>query len=371
MNYRQIWNFLRLSLLAFLGAIALSGMLIKPSAAHSADFSVAEIAVQETQTQIKLTLPTSLVAIADDNQDEQLSAPEILAHQAELETLLSQRILLTNSMGQRGTLSLDPNAEKDLSANMVSASKTHSNLTLIYTWSQPIDNLNIDYQLFIPGIADTRCLATIFYAGETQNFIFTPDNSQFSLQEDSWWRQASSFVVLGIEHILTGYDHILFLISLLLVGSSLGNLLKMVTAFTVAHSVTLSLSVLNIVSLPSSLVESVIALSIVYVAAENLWRQEIKQRWLIAFAFGLIHGLGFAGILQEINISGSNLFLYLASFNIGVEVGQAIIVAVAFLVLRALPKRPWVKNLQSLASFSLVIVGVFWFVQRAFPFYSY
>jgi hydrogenase/urease accessory protein HupE len=182
-------------------------------------------------------------------------------------------------------------------------------------------------------------------------------------------QQIYSFVILGFEHILTGYDHILFLISLLLVSNSFKYLVKIVTAFTIAHSVTLSLAVMNIVTLPSQLVESVIALSIVYIAIENLWKKQFNHRWALTFGFGLIHGLGFAGILREIQIPRGNLFTSLASFNLGVEIGQILIVTICYFLLQLLQtqlKQQWQLNLKRAASVGIIVMASIWFVERAF-----
>lgn len=214
-------------------------------------------------------------------------------------------------------------------------------------------------------MSTARCLATILQAGESPTFVFTPENRRFSLIHDSVWQQIWSFVLLGIEHILTGYDHILFLISLLIMGDKL-NYLFVVTVFTLSHFVTLALAVLNMVTLPDRLVESAIALTIIYVASENLLRKNLQWRWLLTFCFGLIHGLGFAGILKGINIPQSNLALSLVSFNVGVEIGQVIIVASAFFLLRNLHRYSWELTFRRLVSACIVAIGLFWFVQRAF-----
>jgi hydrogenase/urease accessory protein HupE len=176
-----------------------------------------------------------------------------------------------------------------------------------------------------------------------------------------------SFLVLGIEHIIAGYDHVLFLLSLLMLGGGLRHLLKTVSAFTIAHSITLSLAVLGIVSLPGRWVESAIALSIVYVAVENFWRREaaLGNRWLITFGFGLVHGLGFASILQEFAIPRADLAVALGSFNLGVEAGQIAIVAAASGVLRMLRRWPAEIWLRRLVSAGAAAAGLVWFVQRA------
>jgi len=136
------------------------------------------------------------------------------------------------------------------------------------------------------------------------------------------------YLVTGIEHIFLGYDHIAFLVGVVLWARRLIPVIKIVTAFTIAHSITLSLAALNVVVLPSAVVEPVIAASIVFVAMENFFSRDIDGRWRVTFAFGLIHGFGFAGALQEVGLPPNAVATALAAFNVGVEIGQVAIVSI-------------------------------------------
>jgi hydrogenase/urease accessory protein HupE len=138
------------------------------------------------------------------------------------------------------------------------------------------------------------------------------------------------FLAAGIEHIFLGYDHIAFLLAVILWGRTLWPLVKVVTAFTIAHSITLSLAALQIFAIPGAIVEPAIAASIMFVAAENFVSRNIDRRWLVTFAFGLVHGFGFARALSEIGLPTNALVPALAAFNIGVEIGQVAIVALVF-----------------------------------------
>lgn len=361
----------RVGILSLLGAVLLTFASSTPSHAHWADLAVAEIVVEETTARITLTFPTGLVATADTNRDGQLSPDEIRTHRAALEAILGERIRLTAG-GQRGALTVEPAEAASVAPNLNVAPGTHSTVRLVYNWPRPIHELTIQYGLFLRGVSTASCLATILQGGRVQSYVFTPEHRELSLSpgRSALWQQGWSFLLLGIRHILTGYDHVLFLLSLLMLGGGLRSLLKIVTAFTVAHSVTLSLAVLDIVTLAPRLVESGVALSIAYVAAENLWRRDkdkaLRMRWKVTFGFGLIHGLGFASILKEMAIPRSSLALSLVSFNAGVEVGQVAIVATAFLCLLALRKLPWELTFRRLVSAGAVAVGLIWFVQRAF-----
>lgn len=184
--------------------------------------------------------------------------------------------------------------------------------------------------------------------------------------EKSLWAGSSEFIALGVKHILIGYDHIAFLLALIVIGLSVREVLKIITAFTIAHSITLLLAALQIVRLNSRLVETVIALSICYVALENLFRKEVNYRWLLTFGFGLIHGFGFASVLQDFIVGRSNLVLSVLSFNIGVEIGQLMIFLVLLPVLHLLKSRMPFRRVTVGASAAIFVLGLSWLVERVF-----
>jgi hydrogenase/urease accessory protein HupE len=173
----------------------------------------------------------------------------------------------------------------------------------------------------------------------------------------------------GIHHILIGPDHILFLIGLLLTGGSLRQLALIVTAFTIAHSLTLSLAALNLVSPPERLIEPAIALSIIYVGADNLLRDGGRDmRMWIAFGFGFIHGFGFANVLREMELPQRALAWSLLSFNLGVEVGQLLIVGVVASALAwvRLRSASIARQVAYVGSIVVIVAGACWFIQRVF-----
>jgi len=177
------------------------------------------------------------------------------------------------------------------------------------------------------------------------------------------------FLQLGVHHILTGADHLLFLVGLLLLGGSVRQLLIVVTAFTLAHSVTLSLAALNLFSPPPTIIEPAIALSIVWVGADNLLVGGGRDmRAWIAFAFGLVHGFGFAGILRAMELPSRGVAWSLVSFNLGVEIGQLAVVIVAAAALAALRSQSELAGRRFAWAGSVVVIAVggFWFVQRVF-----
>ena len=218
-----------------------------------------------------------------------------------------------------------------------------------------------------------------------QALVFGVDNAvqPLTLEAPGWWQTLKQYALDGVWHIWIGYDHILFLLSLLLpavlvrragqwdpaptLRGSFVEVLKVVTAFTLAHSITLSLAALQIISLPSRVVESVIAASVVLAALNNLRGTIDKRRWVMAFAFGLIHGFGFASVLADLGLPQGALVLALVGFNAGVEVGQLCIVAVF------LPVAFWLRatrfyrvGVLTGGSIVVALLASWWFVQRAF-----
>lgn len=177
------------------------------------------------------------------------------------------------------------------------------------------------------------------------------------------------FAGAGIHHILIGPDHLLFLVGLLLLGGSVRRLLIVVTAFTLAHSITLSVATLGLFSPPAAVVEPLIALSIVYVGVDNLLiRGGRDMRAWIALVFGLVHGFGFAGMLREMGLPAPALGWSLVSFNVGVEIGQLLVVVLVASALAALRHRSPAagQRLAYAGSLVVVVAGAFWFVQRVF-----
>ena len=175
------------------------------------------------------------------------------------------------------------------------------------------------------------------------------------------------FLVLGIEHILTGYDHLAFLLALLLAGGSLRQNAKIITSFTVAHSLTLALATFGLVNIPSAIVEPIIAASIVFVGLENLFDRRLAARWLVTFSFGLVHGLGFASALRELGIGGLGVraAIPLVSFNVGVELAQISIAVLVLPVVWRLQERPAFALKQAPAlSLLITFAGVYWFLAR-------
>jgi hypothetical protein len=247
------------------------------------------------------------------------------------------------------------------------------------------EELQVTYRLFSDIDPQHKGLLRLQAGGETRTAIFSPSAAQqtFRLAQPSLRRQFFDYVATGVDHIWSGYDHILFLLSLLLPAvvvhrgrnwepsegfrPAFADVLKTVTAFTVAHSLTLSLATLQLVTLPARISESAIALSVVLAALNNLFPIVRGTRWIVAFCFGLVHGFGFASVLTDLGLPKGVLAVALVGFNLGVEVGQIAIVA-AFLPLAYLLRRTWLYRRVVLTggSGAIAAVAALWFVERAF-----
>ncbi len=245
--------------------------------------------------------------------------------------------------------------------------------------------LTLGYRLLFELDALHRGLLRLKLDGTTQTAVMSPERSEqrFKAGQVSRLAQFGQYLTEGVWHIWIGFDHILFLLSLLLpavliheagrwrgvtrFGDALREVLWVVTAFTVAHSITLSLAALGLVSLPSRLVESAIAASVVLAAANNLKPLVEHRRWMVAFGFGLIHGFGFASVLVELGLPRETLVLSLLGFNLGVETGQLAIVA-GFLPLAYFLRTTgfYRRGIFVGGSLLTLVIALIWFVERAF-----
>ena len=213
------------------------------------------------------------------------------------------------------------------------------------------------------AIDDPNAFSQYVDAGNRSDSIKVTGN-----EHQSTWQVVLNFLPVGFTHIIPkGIDHILFVIGLFLLAPRWQPILWQVTSFTIAHTMTLALGMLNIISLPASLVEPLIALSIVVVCVENLFTDRLQRfRTAIVFGFGLLHGLGFAGVLSNIGLTSVTFISALVSFNIGVEAGQLTVIAVCFLLLGwPMGNKPWYRRLITQpASLVIATIGLVWFVER-------
>jgi hypothetical protein len=238
-------------------------------------------------------------------------------------------------------------------------------------------DLEVDYSLFFDLDPTHRGLLRIDRAGSATTGVLGPERSRLTVNAEGRpaLAQFVDYAREGVWHIWIGIDHVLFLVSLLLpavVGAPrfrpvFWDVFRVVTAFTIAHSITLALAALSVIELPSRVVESAIALSIVLAALNNLRPVVRDRRWMVAFGFGLIHGFGFASVLADLGLPQSALLVALLGFNLGVEAGQLAIVA-AFVPLAFAPRHTWAyRRLVFVGgSAAIALVAVLWLVERAF-----
>ncbi|MCD9026505.1 HupE/UreJ family protein [Cohnella silvisoli] len=201
---------------------------------------------------------------------------------------------------------------------------------------------------------------------ETEGTSKTQETQEQHSQKETTHVTSSwlSFLKLGMNHILGGYDHLLFLFSLLIARQTFKQYAAMITAFTIAHSVTLSLTVLGFINISPTIVEPLIALSICFVAADNIMRPNVSRRWMLTFFFGLIHGMGFADILKEMELPNNQLAEDLISFNIGIEIVQLVIVLALVPLLYRLHRYKFSRQVVIGGSGLALLMGAIWLIER-------
>lgn len=241
-------------------------------------------------------------------------------------------------------------------------------LDLLYSFDHEVTDVKVSSTLHRITQADHRHLLQFGEDDDTRQGVIDANHPFIKIDVNgrSFFETAGDFVKLGIEHIFTGYDHLAFLVGLLLMTTTLLQLVKVVTSFTVAHSVTLAIATFGLVSLPPRLIESLIALSIAYIAIENFTGKTLVHRWKITFLFGLVHGFGFSNVLKEMELTRKTLAISLFSFNAGVEIGQLIFVCIVFPLVFYVTASRWKQQFLSATSLAIMALGFYWFVQRAF-----
>jgi hydrogenase/urease accessory protein HupE len=254
--------------------------------------------------------------------------------------------------------------------------KEFDNNYLLTRWTALCSGGLRGHDIAVAGLRTTLTdvLARIGYAdGTSEVSRLTPEHPRFTVTgKMDGWATASTYFMLGVEHILTGIDHLLFVLALMLLIRNRWMLFKTITAFTIAHSITLGGAALGYFSLPQKPVEAAIALSIAFVASELIKMKPGERRlseaypWLVAFTFGLLHGFGFAGALMEIGLPQADVPLALLTFNLGVEAGQLLFVGFVLLVTAAvslLVSRPLARA-RTLAAYLIGISAMYWLVER-------
>jgi len=338
--------------------------LATPAFAHPVPFSYLDLRLQPTAIDGSL-----VVHIFDIGHDLNVEPPERLLDPA---LVASRAGTIIEMLSPRLMLTADGKPLKGAWSNVeVVADRQSLRLHVRYPLAAPAGTLNVAAVMF-PYDPNHQTFLNIYERDSLTQAILDVRRIQFDYYagtRQGAWAVVKKFLPSGIHHILIGPDHLLFLVGLLLLGGTIRQLALVVTAFTVAHSITLSLAALNIVTPPARIIEPAIALSIVYVGADNLLVREGRDvRAWIAFAFGFIHGFGFANVLREMDLPARALGWSLFSFNLGVEIGQLMVVVVVASILAALRSRSEIvgRRLAFAGSIVVMAAGAFWFIQRVF-----
>jgi hypothetical protein len=347
-----------------------------PASAHNPDTSYARVVIGTNEVAFRFTYDVfTLLKITalDANDDRRVSRDELRRGLPAIHDFLRRHIAVevndeASGFGEPVNFIWPPDAGDAIPEGDYHAAAGLIHLNFRLPVEDTPENVVLTFDFFTALGERHTVLGSFDYRGRPHEVTFTrfePDYDFVTGYETPLWRRLVKFLKLGVEHIFLGYDHIAFLIALIVV-SRFRELVWIVTSFTVAHSITLILAVLVIERLPVRLIEIAIAATIIYVALENLWVRHPRHRWALTFVFGLIHGFGFANVLREMSLPASGLVRCLLAFNVGVELGQLAI------VLALLPLAWWLsrwrhgRRVVKGGSLLLALFGAAWLVERVF-----
>ncbi len=351
-------------------SLLLSLLPLQYAAAHDPGLSSLTIRQRTNGLEAKLTLAVkdaAQIAELDENHDGNVSQVEFGRGQSQLEAAVARQVVITVAGGVVKDESVQ--SRLDESNNVEVRLNFHAiGFSSLEIQSKLITSLPLGHRQYlqVQNSSGETIFERLLSAVADRATVEMPD-AHSSIAAFEAVRSFANFLSLGVKHILTGYDHLLFLLGLLLVARGFVSALNIITSFTIAHSITLAVATLNVVQIPSRIVEPLIAASIVFVGIENLLRGDIPNaRRMVAFGFGLIHGFGFASALREAGIgSGVGIVLPLFSFNLGVELGQIMVAAAALPIIWKLRENPmFIARWVPACSAAVVLLGSFWFVQR-------
>jgi hydrogenase/urease accessory protein HupE len=346
-------------------------LVLQNAAAHDPGLSSLSIRQRTNNLDATLTLAAKDAAQLgglDENHDGTITQVEFTRGRPQFETAIARQVVI----GADGKVLKDKSIHSRLDENNNVEVLLDFDATVFFSLeiqSKLCASLPLGHRQYleVQNSAGETVFESLLSATADRATVQMPQNSGTITVFESV-RSFANFVSLGVKHILTGYDHLLFLLGLLVVARGFVSALTVITSFTIAHSITLAVATLHVVQIPSRIVEPLIAASIVFVGVENLFRGEIpKARRMVPFGFGLIHGFGFASVLREVGIgSGTgDILLPLFSFNLGVELGQIMVAGVALPIIWKLRENPmFITRLAPACSAVVVLLGSFWFVQR-------
>ena len=352
-------------------AILFSLLLLQDAAAHDPGLSSLTIRPRTSGLEATLTLAVKDAAQLtelDENRDGTVTPVEFARSRRQLEAAVAKEVVIAadGKVAKDKSISsrLDENNNVDVCLDF--GATAFSSLEI---QSKLIASLPLGHREYLQIVNSTgQTLFERLLSATTDRATMQVPHTDANTVALEAVRSFANFLSLGVKHILTGYDHLLFLFGLLLVARGFFSSLGIITSFTIAHSITLAVATLQLAQIPSRIVEPLIAASIVFVGIENLLRGDIRTaRRMVPFGFGLIHGFGFASALREAGIgSGTGgILLPLFSFNLGVELGQIMVAALAVPIIWKLRENPmFIGRWAPACSAAVVLLGSFWFVQR-------
>lgn len=353
-------------------------LLTSPVAAdaHLGNISYADFAARGNTVEVTFKYAAHVTPGAPQDAKGLKTRQQVLALQGGMETWLRETALLASG-GKACTLAIDNIVGPDHNEDLI--------VVAVWTCEVPeVRGFHVDFHPLTRVMRVWQTICSVKIGDQTASTVLTPDATRWTVGDAgpdvafagsaapaSASNEAPAndsgfvrFFHLGVEHIWTGYDHLLFLLAVLLAGGGLARLAAIVTSFTIAHSITLGAAATGLVHLPVAPVEAAIALSIVYVACENLLELGVDRRAQITFGFGLIHGFGFASVLAETALPPGGIVVPLLAFNLGVEAGQLAVVLVVVPILTVVLRGPYARRIRNVLSALIALAGAIWAVER-------
>ena len=358
---------IRGAILAFLFSL----LPLQETSAHDPGLSSVTIRQRGNGLEATLTLAVrdaAQLAELDENHDGTVSQVEFARGRQQLETAVARQIVIAadGKVAKEKSIRSRLDENNNVEVRLVFDTAVSSSLEI---QSKLIASLPFGHRQYLQ-IQNSR-RETVFerlLSATADRATAQMPRTNTSIGASEAVRSLGNFLSLGVKHILTGYDHLLFLLGLLVVARGFFAAINIITSFTIAHSITLAVATLHVVQIPGRIVEPLIAASIVFVGVENLFRGDaLKSRRMVTFGFGLIHGFGFASALSEAGIGSGigGIMLPLFTFNLGVELGQIMVAAAVLPIIWKLRENPmFVARWAPACSVAVVVFGSFWFVQR-------
>lgn len=337
--------------------------LAAPADAHRTSLGAAKLSVTQNVVKLRLTLSAHDLAFALGGEvDASVPVPSgyFAGKRDRLSDYVAGRVTVSSQSG--------PCAADEPLVMPVGTDDTIA-IDLAFSCAAPTEFVTVRYLLFFDFDPRHRAVGTFEQGGPSEQFVLDAAFNELTFElariaPKPWFETFAALIWIGVEHILFGLDHVLFLVVLLMLPARPASLVATVTGFTIAHSVTLALAWFDLITVPGRIVEALIAFSIAVVAVENLFRKSGSRRWIEASLFGLVHGLGFYGSLKSLELAGAGMVSRLVGFNLGVELGQLAIVAVTLMPLTIWWRQSWYRRSAIFLSLVLIAVALHWTIER-------